>query len=78
MMIEDVYGQVKRGNVIVPISNVYDGYHLRIDGEIDVIEDPNQLKLFDTDELEGVSVNYKDGDDYEYQEGDIVELNLGF
>jgi len=76
---EDIYGRVTRKNMIIPISNVYDGYHLRVDGEIEIIEDENQLKLFDISELDKINPpSLKEETILEFEENDIVELTLGF
>jgi len=74
---EDVSGVIHRNNLTIPISNTYDGYWLRIDGEIDVKEDPNQLKLFSVDDLERINpIEYKIDTEIEPTADDIVELYL--
>jgi hypothetical protein len=77
LAIEDVYGTLYRGKLIIPISNMYDGYRLRVDGQIEVEEDPNQLKLFDIDDLEMTNPKlYKEYEEIVFKEDDVVKLHL--
>ena len=74
---ENVTGIMYRNNMTIPISNIYDSYNLRIDGEIEIIDDKSQLKLFDNDCLNKlISFSLEIDSIIDFLEEDVVELEL--
>lgn len=77
LLSEEVTGLLCRGNLEIPISNMYDGYNLRVDGDVNVTEDPDQLKLFSVEELDKFNPKEYELDTViEFVETDNVELYL--
>lgn len=70
---EEVYGTVRRGKKTLSVSNTYNGYTLTIDSTKVDDEDLHPV-LFE--KSKPVDMDSSNNEDYEYQEGDIVELHI--
>ena len=70
---EEIYGTVRRGKKTLNVSNTYNGYNLTVDSIEFEDEDPYPV-LFE--KPEPIDSNSSNNEDYEYQEGDIVELHI--